>query len=148
MRVWTLHPKYLDTQGLLALWRETLLAQKVLRGETKGYRTHPQLIRFRTCSDPLAAIGSYLQHVASEASGRGYAFDGSKIGAQGSCNLIEETDGQLLYEWKHLKRKLALRNPRKLEELKDVSNPEPNPLFFIVPGNIRDWEKQPPPRLA
>ena len=148
MRVWTLHPQYLDTQGLVALWRETLLAQKVLRGETKGYRNHPQLIRFRACNDPVAAIGSYLQHVASEASERGYAFDSSKIGAQGSCNLIEETEGQLLYELKHLKRKLALRNPRKLEELKDVSLPEPNPLFIIVPGNIRGWEKQSLPRLA
>jgi len=31
MRLWTIHPKYLDRQGLLALWREALLAQKVLR---------------------------------------------------------------------------------------------------------------------
>ena len=148
MRVWTLHPQYLDPQGLVSLWRETLLAQKVLKGETKGYQNHPQLIRFRSCSDPLAAIGSYLQNVASEAGRRGYAFDSSKIGAQGSCNLIEETEGQLLYEWEHLKRKLALRNAKKLEELKDASLPEPNPLFIIVPGNIRDWEKQSPPRLA
>ena len=27
MRLWTLHPKYLDAAGLVALWREALLAQ-------------------------------------------------------------------------------------------------------------------------
>lgn len=142
MRVWTLHPQYLDAQGLVALWRETLLAQKVLKGETKGYQNHPQLIRFRACSDPLSAIGSYLQNVASEAGRRGYAFDISKIAAQGPCNLIEETQGQLLYEWEHLKRKLAVRSPKSLEGFRGVSIPVPNPVFTIVPGNIRDWEKR------
>jgi hypothetical protein len=34
MRLWSLHPKHLDRQGLLAVWREGLLAQEVLRGET------------------------------------------------------------------------------------------------------------------
>ncbi len=142
MRVWTLHPHYLDPQGLVALWRKTLLAQKVLRGETKGYRNHPQLIRFRACNDPLAAIGSYLEHVASEASQRGYAFEVSKIAATGSCELIEETEGQLLYEWEHLKRKLAARSPGTLEGFADELIPMPNPVFTIVPGDIRDWEKR------
>ncbi len=36
MRIWTLHPQYLDRQGLVALWREGLLAQEVLRGQTRG----------------------------------------------------------------------------------------------------------------
>ena len=27
MRIWTLHPEYLDGRGLTALWRETLLAR-------------------------------------------------------------------------------------------------------------------------
>ena len=43
MRLWSLHPKYLDKLGLLGLWRESLLAQKVLLGKTKGYKNHPQL---------------------------------------------------------------------------------------------------------
>ncbi len=47
MRLWSLHPKYLDRQGLLAVWREGLLAQKVLQGKTKGYKNHPQLKRFQ-----------------------------------------------------------------------------------------------------
>jgi hypothetical protein len=56
MRLWSLHPCYLDRQGLLALWREALLAQKMLQGQTRGYRFHPQLERFRAQSDPSAAI--------------------------------------------------------------------------------------------
>jgi hypothetical protein len=31
MRIWSLHPKYLDSKGLVALWRESLLAKNVLR---------------------------------------------------------------------------------------------------------------------
>jgi hypothetical protein len=38
MRLWTLHPKCLDARGLVVPWREALLAQKVLRGETRGYK--------------------------------------------------------------------------------------------------------------
>jgi len=47
MRLWSLHPAYLDARGLGALWREGLLAQAVLRGKTRGYRSHPQLERWR-----------------------------------------------------------------------------------------------------
>ena len=46
MRLWSLHPKYLDIKGLVACWREGLLARKVLLDQTKGYKNHPQLIRF------------------------------------------------------------------------------------------------------
>ncbi|MFZ2406304.1 MAG: pyrimidine dimer DNA glycosylase/endonuclease V [Methylobacter sp.] len=46
--------------GLLALWREALLAQKVLRGESRGYRHHPQLARFRELVDPrLSKLAHY-----------------------------------------------------------------------------------------
>ena len=47
MRLWSVHPKYLDSKGLVALWREALLAKQVLEGGTKGYRNHPQLDRFK-----------------------------------------------------------------------------------------------------
>ena len=141
MRVWTLHPKYLDRQGLTALWRETLLAQKVLLGETKGYRNHPQLIRFRACPDPVAAIGAYLQVVVKEAAARGYNFDGTKIIKTENCDALEETEGQLRYEWQHLKNKLAKRSPDMYKKIKNIEKPEPHPLFKIVKGKIRDWEK-------
>jgi hypothetical protein len=71
MRIWSLHPKYLDTKGLVALWRETLLAKHVLENKTKGYRNHPQLNRFKTCTNPLHAINYYLSVVHEEAERRG-----------------------------------------------------------------------------
>ena len=142
VRVWTVHPKYLDPQGLVALWRETLLAQKVLRGETKGYRNHPQLIRFRACPDPLAAIAKYLSIVADEAARRGYCFDREKIAKAGPCHMIQETDGQLAYEWQHLKAKLAKRNTSCYDAIKNIETPDPHPLFTIITGDVRDWEKR------
>jgi hypothetical protein len=33
MRLWSLHPEYLDANGLVALWREALLAQAFLQGK-------------------------------------------------------------------------------------------------------------------
>ena len=72
MRLWTLHPKYLDARGLVALWREALLAQAVLGRQTGGYTRHPQLIRFRNSPSPTESLASYLQAVHAEASRRGY----------------------------------------------------------------------------
>jgi len=79
MRIWSLHPKYLDAKGLVALWRETILAQKVLEGKTKGYKNHPQLNRFKNTDNPVGAIAVYLKYVAEEADKRGYNFDSNKI---------------------------------------------------------------------
>ena len=141
MRLWTLHPRYLDAKGLVALWREALLAQKVLQGKTKGYRHHPQLIRFQTHSRPKAAVASYLAIILEEAEHRGYHFDGSKIHKTRSRGKIIETKGQLLYEWRHLKRKLRRREYHKYRTLLSIKNPEPHPLFRIISGPYRDWEK-------
>ncbi len=141
MRLWTIHPKYLDAKGLVALWREALLAQKVLLGATRGYRHHPQLIRFTGQTNPPAALAAYLKTVHDEAVERDYKFDAKKIGRRKSRGKIKETRGQLLYEWRHLKRKLKKRDPTRLRELATVKNPAPHPLFRIVPGGVRDWEK-------
>ena len=101
MRLWSLHPKYLDPQGLVALWREGLLARAVLRGETKGYRHHPQLARFASHASPRSAINAYLRAVYEEAVERGYEFDRRKIGPSRSVAQIAVPRGQLLYEWQH-----------------------------------------------
>lgn len=143
MRLWSLHPKYLDRQGLLACWRESLLAQKVLQGETKGYRHHPQLLRFRTCPDPLAAIATYLVSIAEEGEARGYAFNRSKIGPGRLTDTIPVTSGQVLHEWAHLQGKLARRDPPRLAQLSGVGMPECHPLFVIVAGDVEAWEKSP-----
>ncbi len=144
MRLWTVHPKYLDAKGLVALWREALLAQKVLRGQTRGYRHHPQLLRFAGTRNPPAALATYLQAVHEESVRRGYRFDGIKIGKGMFHGTIKETRGQLLYEWKHLKRKLKKRDLKRLREFAAVKIPAPHPLFKIIPGEVRAWEKSQP----
>ncbi|HSN68982.1 MAG TPA: pyrimidine dimer DNA glycosylase/endonuclease V [Thermoanaerobaculia bacterium] len=141
MRLWTVHPKYLDAKGLVAAWRESLLAQKVLRGETRGYRNHPQLDRFRAHSDPLAMAAAFLRPLHAEALARGYRFDQSKIAAATGCGAVAETEGQLLFEWGHLLAKLAVRAPERWRDLRSIERPDPHPLFTIVPGEKRDWEK-------
>lgn len=141
MRLWTLHPKYLDARGLVALWREALLAQKVLQGKTKGYRRHPQLIRFRSYSQPVAAVANYLRAVHEEACRRGYKFVVAKISRSRTRIRLKETDGQLLYEWEHLRRKLRKRAPKVFAMHKNIRQPDPHPLFRISKGKIRDWEK-------
>src|SRR5512135_969724 len=102
MRLWSIHPSYLDRMGLLAVWREGLLAQKVLLGKTRGYRSHPQLTRFRACADPVAAIGCYLREVVKEATARGYRFDSAKIVRTTPCRRMRVQKGQLAFEWEHL----------------------------------------------
>lgn len=146
MRLWSLHPRYLDPQGLVAVWREALLAQKVLRGETRGYRSHPQLIRFGMQAQPLAAIGAYLSAVHAEAGVRGYAFDRSKFVAPAQHAPMPVTAGQLTYEWEHLLAKLAARNPAVHQRWRHVTEPACHPLFHSVPGGIEPWERVQPTR--
>jgi len=141
MRLWTLHPRYLDSRGLVALWREGLLAQAVLSGNTKGYKYHPQLNRFQEQPSPLGCIAIYLKGVQVEARARAYRFDKTKIISTDSCRKITETSGQLQYEWRHLKAKLRERAPEQFMLLCDVKTPEPHPIFQIVEGGVRTWER-------
>jgi hypothetical protein len=141
MRLWSLHPKYLDPQGLVALWREALLARAVLSGSTRGYRHHPQLTRFSSQASPLAAIGSYLQAIQSEATSRGYVFDRSKLGRARLRTRIPVTDGQLEYEWRHLLQKLAARSPALHEQWAAHAERECHPLFHVRPGPVEPWER-------
>ena len=144
MRLWSLHPSLLDRAGLVALWREALLAQKVLLGATKGYRHHPQLDRFRKCSDPLLAIASYLWSVADEAKERGYQFDTSKIATRCGRVNIPVTNGQLAYELTHLKQKLRQRDPKRLRKLiSERVLAKANPTFESEEGPKASWERTP-----
>lgn len=141
MRLWSLHPRYLDPQGLVALWREALLARAVLRGMTIGYRRHPQLVRFLTHRFPRAAISAYLGAVQNEASLRGYAFDRRKVGRLRSVERISVTRGQLEFEWQHLLAKVAARSPEHYRKLRLVRSPQCHPLVRLRPGEIEAWEK-------
>lgn len=141
MRLWTLHPGYLDTKGLVALWRESLLAQAVLSGKTRGYTRHPQLDRFRRERDPLAAIGAYLLEVHAEGCRRGYCFDASRILIPGCEIRMVVTRGQLDFEWKHLLDKLASRDTIRFERFSKVVDPDIHPVFRLTGGDVEPWER-------
>ncbi len=140
MRLWSLHPKYLDPKGLVALWREGLLAQAVLAGETRGYKHHPQLARFNQSSAPRKYIAVYLRAIYAEALRRGYHFDAKKIGRGGALTPLTVTKGQLSYEWVHLNNKLHARAPAWLSQFKNLKRPQPHPLFRTVGGGVSPWE--------
>jgi hypothetical protein len=148
MRMWSLHPRYLDPRGLVALWREALLAQAVLRGTTRGYRHHPQLLRFREQQRPLGCIAGYLRIVHAEARARGYRFAGARIGRACPPGLLPVTRGQLEFEWQHLLGKVRRRDPRWAARLAAVTAPRPHPLFRVVPGTVAPWEKQAAPSAS
>lgn len=139
MRLWSLHPKYLDRQGLLAAWREGLLAQAVLAGRTRGYREHPQLHRFRAARDPEDAICAYLAGIAAEAARRGYRFNTELIGRPGTVAELTVTTGQLAHERTHLAAKLTARSPDLLPQL--PLHIEPHPIFAEVDGPVEPWER-------
>lgn len=141
MRLWTLHPKYLDAKGLVALWREGLLARAVLLGRTRGYRHHPQLLRFRHTSDPVGAINRYLQVVADEAATRGYRFDAGKLRGRRSVRRLRETRGQLAWEWGHLLAKLGRRDRARYRSALLVRRPAAHPSFLLVAGGVQAWER-------
>ena len=141
MRLWSLHPRYLDAQGLVAVWREGLLARAVLRGETRGYRHHPQLERFRAHTYPVSAINAYLRAVLAEAQARAYGFNASKIGRCHGQPVIPVTRGQLAYEWDHLLRKLAQRSPVLYRQWRVEKAPKPHPIFAACAGAVEPWER-------
>jgi len=141
MRLWSIHPRYLDAKGLVALWREALLAQAVLAGKTRGYRSHPQLDRFRAQANPSGCVAVYLREVADEAARRGYAFDRARIARTRTRGRIDVTRGQMVYEWKHLMAKLGRRSPEWRASLRG-EEPEPHPLFVVVEGPIAPWERR------
>lgn len=140
MRLWSIHPKYLDSKGLVAVWREGLLAQKCLTGQTKGYTNHPQLNRFKAMSNSLNAIGGYLMTIISEAEQRNYNFDSSKILYKGKPLKMTVTTNQIAYEWQHFLKKIITRDPERHAQLMSIKKPNANPIFDVIPGVIADWE--------
>ena len=140
MRIWSIHPKYLDSKGLVALWRETLLAKKVLEGQTKGYRNHPQLDRFRNSDHPLDRINQYLAAVYKESRARGYSFNRDKIDWDFKVSSMNVTAGQIKYETQHLLGKLRIRDAGRYKSFLQAEVIEPHPMFLVVEGGIESWE--------
>ena len=141
MRIWSLHPQYLDAKGLVALWRETLLAKNVLEEKTKGYKNHPQLIRFKQSKNALLAINFYLKIVWEEACKRNYNFDNKKFLEVGFVEKINVNSGQVKFETTHLQNKLKERDPKLYKQQMGIENLELHPLFHLIDGEIEDWER-------
>lgn len=141
MRLWSIHPGYLDTKGLVALWREGLLAQSILLGNTKGYRNHPQLKRFKISGNPVGTIADYLRCVAEEADRRGFNFNTGKIVNKQTGHKIFVTEGQIEYEFKHLLKKLHERSPDLHDKLLLTTIINIHPTFKKIKGKIEEWEK-------
>jgi hypothetical protein len=140
VRLWSIHPKYLDSKGLVALWREALLARKVLQGKTRGYTNHPQLQRFKDQSDPINSINSYLKTIYDESKKRNYNFDHSKIEAIKEQKKIDVTSGQINYEFTHLLKKLKERDEIRYNKIKEVKKIELNPILKQISGYPENWE--------
>jgi hypothetical protein len=141
MRIWSVHPMYLDTKGLVALWREALLAKHVLEGKTKGYKNHPQLIRFKNTENPIDSINQYLFYVYNEAINLGYQFDKNKINREFRPVKITVTSGQIEFEKRHLLKKLQIRDVQKYNELVTINEFILHPIFAAIEGEIEEWEK-------
>ena len=140
MRIWSIHPKYLDTKGLVALWRETILAKNVLEGKTNGYKNHPQLIRFKNSVNPLQGINQYLAAVYKESQTRGYHFNKDKLKIYNEPVTLTVTRRQIEYETQHLLKKLKTRDMERYHRLLNETNIEPHPIFKIIDGEIEVWE--------
>lgn len=140
MRIWSLHPQYLDSKGIVALWRETLLAKHVLEGKTKGYKNHPQLNRFKAAALPLDCIHQYLYYIYEEAKKRGYQFNKEKFQSNFSISTLTVTNKQIDFEFHHLLNKLRDRDEVLYKKISSTKNIKPHPLFKVVKGNIADWE--------
>lgn len=140
MRLWSLHPEYLDSKGLVALWREALLAKKVLEGKTSGYKNHPQLDRFKESDFTTDYINQYLQGVYKESLRRGYNFNKNKIDSFSHRCKLTVTDKQIEYEVQHLLKKLKKRSNSEFISLSSQKNIAPHPIFTIINGEIEKWE--------
>lgn len=148
MRIWSLHPRYLDRQGLIACWRETLLAQAVLAGRTRGYTQHPQVQRFRVQPDPIGPLAGYLHGLADEADSRGYRFDRDRIDRRpAAITPLDVTLGQVALEWTWLLSKLKARSPDDFHRWSGVAIPDTHPSFRTVDGPVEPWERLDPAQL-
>jgi hypothetical protein len=144
MRLWSIHPKYLDKKGLVGLWRESLLAKKVLEGKTKGYKNHPQLIRFKESENKLLYLNHYLYEVYKEGKKRNYKFNFEKINKsllEKRIKKIPITNCQLKYEFNHLKNKLIRRDKKHHNKINLTKSIKSSNIFTIKKGKICHWEK-------
>lgn len=138
MRLWTIHPEYLDNKQLSTLWRDTLLAKNVLSGLTKHHKSDSQLNRFQNHPIPRKAINFYLSIIWEESQNRNMPFDESKFSKTSlkEKEFIEVNTGQVSFEFKRLKQE------QKNDIIQIPAKIKIHPLFKSVNGPVEVWEKQ------
>lgn len=160
MRLWSIHPEYLDRAGLLGLWREALLAQQVLHGLSEGYKNHSHMQRFYALpkEDAMQHMSDYLFYIWQEGKLRGYKLNVNNIKDPRNDEphimvvpdtLFTVTSGQLALEYQILRMKVKERDPRHFERLQNFPThkmwvPKPNPVFTLIHGKKEFWEKWTP----
>jgi hypothetical protein len=157
VRLWSIHPEYLDRMGLLGLWREALLAQQVLHGETENYKNHSHMQRFYALpkEDAMQYMSDYLFFVWQEGKLRGYKLNVNHIkdprnggSLSGSPRkLFTVSSGQLALEYQILCMRTRNRDHKHFLGLEDkypshrMWVPKPNPVFTLIHGRKEEWEK-------
>lgn len=137
MRIWSFHPQHLNSQYMVQIWRESLLAMKALTTKNKrGYYMHPQLNRFKNHGeDALQVLSDYMWEIWKEADRREFHFDQSKLMPESKCpELIKVNQGQILYEWSWYCKKVK----------QDGSTVKviPHPMILVVDNlDTEKWEK-------
>lgn len=76
----------------------------------------------------------------AEACRRGNRFDAAKFTCMGPVPPLPLTEGQVEYEWAHLRSKLEQRAPAWLLQFDGIRRPEPHPLFRVRAGRVAEWE--------
>ena len=144
MRIWSLHPQYLDQKGLGGQWEEGIIAQNTLFFQEGKYLNYPVLHRVKAHQEPVAWIGMYLNEILKEANvNRGYNYNDQLIKQLKPTLPMPVTRGQLYYEWTLLQGRLQKRDPVKmsLNDGVDINNIKANPMFYVIDGDIEDWER-------
>jgi hypothetical protein len=141
MRIWSIHPKYLDSKELLNLWNETIQAKNEFLTKFSGHFSNKQLERFLDLKNPLEAINSYMSSIYREAVKRDFSVDDSFMDWDFDDSIqIPVTAGQISHEISKLKSRLRERDEKKLQKLNGRTFLELHPIFYSVPGTIEEWE--------
>lgn len=150
MRLWSLHPSYLDKQALQVCWADALQALEYYKQERaymKGITNdlspyfYPCLDRFRMTGSPIAHITNYLHGLCDESERRNTPFGRAKLPEFTPGLRLKVTDGQIAREEKLLLLQLNRRKQTQLwMDLFVAEYVQPHPLFEIVSGPVEPWE--------
>lgn len=154
MRLWTIHPKYLDGKRLTSQWKEGIQMMHIWKeiGENPepakrlGYVSHPQVRRLSNLLVADSGLISLLLHqhltaVHEESVQRSYSFNKKLIDDLApdckNAPKVYVTMGQVAYEF----ALMATKNNEWSQKVAIDPYMLCNPIFQVVSGSIESWEK-------